>query len=96
MKAEEDRRDYQAWGSGKGNWVSSHNQKDTEPKREATLVQLAPVATAQTEVKEKILTNTQHEVQAELRKEAEKELVKPTALNDNTKDAEPQNVQLTK
>ena len=45
------------WGSGKGNHTPAHNEGD------AVMVQT-------TANKEKILTNTQHEVMADLKKEA--------------------------
>lgn len=79
----ENERNYRSWASGKGDHVPAHNQED-----EAYL---------QTkESKEKILTNTQHEVMADLKKQDQKELVKPTMLAENKGDVEPANVQLAK
>jgi hypothetical protein len=43
-----------------------------------------------------MVTNSVPQVQAELKKEEQKELVKPTTLAENQKDPEPTNVQLDK
>ena len=84
IHAHEEKRDFQSWGSGKGHHVPSHNSND------AAYVQTG----AKTTGKEVILTNTQHQVMADLKKEEAQELVKPTQLAENKKDAEPMNVQL--
>ena len=51
-------------------------------------------AKAETERKAKQTTNTSAQVAADLEKEKAQELVKPHALADNAKDAEPTNVQI--
>ena len=78
-KAKEDEKNMKDWSSGKGNHVPAFSEKD------AAYVQ----TNADETKKEKVVTNTAKEVQADLKKQEAQELVKPTATNENKNDSEP-------
>ena len=99
MKVEEDRRNFQAWTSGKGNFVPSRNGRDQEPvdthaaRQQLAQISNAPVNTTQAAAV--LVTPSQPEVMAQLKKDAQQELIKPTMLAENQKDGEPMNVQIS-
>ena len=78
----EDDKNVKDWGSGKGNHVSAYNSHDKEYVQTGS------------DKKQKIVTNTQNQVMAELKKEKADELIKPTTKAGNEHDAEPTNVQI--
>ena len=82
MKAAVDVQNMKDWASGKGNnvpaWSAPHAEYIQTNK----------------ESPEKQTVNQLPQVKEELKKDAQQELVKPTTVNNNQKDAEPQNVQV--
>ena len=82
-KAREDKINELNWGK-QGNLVPAHSGADA-----------APVLAQTGSSKDKMVTNSYHEVVANLQKEKDDLLVKPIQLADNKKDTEPMAVQTT-
>lgn len=78
-KAREDKINELNWGR-QGNLTPAHSGADAAP----VLAQ-----TGSSQGKEKMVTNSYHEVVNQLQKEKDDQLVKPIQLADNKKDAEP-------
>jgi len=73
----EDEKNLKDWGSGKGNNTPAFNKNDK------AYVQIDE------QKKEKMVTPTVNEVRAELEKDKQQELIKPTLKSENEKDIEP-------
>ena len=90
----ENAQDLKNWGSGKGNGTPAHSGKDAAPADKPPYPKFvqtdAQIKTeADSEKKQKITTNTSEQVAADLKAEANKELIKPKDAADNSKDQEP-------